>query len=64
MSQLTVWCVVGGYFYEGESASSARVFYREEDARSYGELLVRSRSASVDDDCGYDYYEVSEQVVR
>jgi hypothetical protein len=61
MERLSVWSVIGGCDYEGESEGSLRLFFREEDARVYEQFLL-SDGRWVD--CGYDYVVVTERVVE
>ena len=49
-NNMTVYVVMGGVNYEGESIESVKIFTNEDDAVTYGEGLVSG--------CQYDYFEV------
>ena len=50
---MTVYVVMGGINYEGESADTVKVFMNRDDAVEYGESLEY-----------YDYYEIVESEVK
>lgn len=49
-NNMTVYVVMGGVNYEGESADTVKVFVNRETAVAYGESLVSNEY--------YDYYEI------
>jgi hypothetical protein len=49
-NNMTVYVVMGGVNYEGESIESVKIFTNEDDAVTYGEGLVSAGH--------YDYFEV------
>lgn len=57
MRRLSVWCVAGGWDYEGEHVESLRLFRSEESARRYEAELLGP-------DHHYDYVERVERVVE
>lgn len=57
---LSLWCVIGGWNYEGEDARSLRLFESEALARLYETELL---GPGEDGFQQYDYVEVFERVV-
>ncbi len=52
---MTVYVVMGGINYEGESIDSVKVFTNRDNAVAYGESLVSDEY--------YDYYEIVEKEI-
>jgi hypothetical protein len=54
-NNMTVYVVMGGINYEGESIDSVKVFTNRDNAVAYGESLVSDEY--------YDYYEIVEKEI-
>ena len=54
-NNMTVYVVMGGINYEGESIDSVKVFTNRENGVTYGESLVSDEY--------YDYYEIVEKEI-
>jgi hypothetical protein len=59
MNKLTVYVVLGGTYYEGESKNTVRAFTTLWAAETYGKSLVTFPAKSVEDTV-WDYYEIVE----
>jgi len=58
-NNMTVYVVLGGTYYEGESKNTVRAFTTRESAVTYGKSLVTFPAKSIEDTV-WDYYEIVE----